>query len=74
MATWEYKLIVQRPVPPKKVYFEPPTQFNWDPEVDLNEISKTGWELVSVASIGYGIEGRTSELRYYFKRERGTPS
>ena len=66
MAKWEYQIIVQRPVPTKKVYFEP--TFEWEPAVDLSSYGEEGWELVSVASVGHGTEGRTSELRYYFKR------
>ncbi len=71
MTIWEYKIITQRPVPPKKVYFEPPTEFHWEPEVNLDELGEAGWELVSVTSIDNGSEGRTSELRYYFKRPSG---
>ena len=56
------------------MYFEPPTEFNWQPEVDLISMGEAGWELVSVTSIDHGIEGRTSELRHYFKRERKASS
>ena len=72
MKNWEYKIIVQSPVTEKKVYFEMPTKFNWEPEVDLNAMGDDGWELVSVTSIDHWVEGRTSQLNYYFKRERQT--
>ena len=49
-----------------------PTKFNWEPEVDLNAMGDDGWELVSVTSIDHWVEGRTSQLNYYFKRERQT--
>lgn len=69
MNNWEYKIVVQHPKTTKKVYFEP--TYVWEPEVKLDEMGKEGWELVSVASINLGVEGRSSELRYYFKRRIG---
>ena len=69
LKTWKYQTIVQRPVPPKKMYLEPPREFYWEPEVDLDAMGEDGWELVSVTSIDHGSEGRTSELRFYFKKE-----
>ena len=69
MKTWKYKTIVQHPTSPKKVYLEPPKELDWQPEIDLNGMGNEGWELVSVTSIDNGSEGRTSELRFYFKKE-----
>ena len=43
-------------------------KLNWAPEIDLAAMGKDGWELVSVTSVDHGSEGRTSELRFYFKR------
>ena len=70
LNNWEYKTVVQHPTAPKKMYLEPPREFEWQPEVDLNSMGEAGWELVSVTSIDHGSEGRTSELRFYFKRLR----
>ena len=70
LNNWEYKTVVQHPTAPKKMYLEPPRDFEWQPEVDLNSMGEAGWELVSVTSIDHGSEGRTSELRFYFKRLR----
>jgi len=36
----------------------------------LNDMGKNGWELVSVVSMSTAGGGTTTNLRYFFKRQR----
>lgn len=41
-----------------------------DVEPILNDMGRNGWELVSVIPISSSGAGTTTNLRYYFKRQR----
>ncbi|MGB1252529.1 MAG: hypothetical protein ACPG8W_18075 [Candidatus Promineifilaceae bacterium] len=64
MAKWEYKLVRQWYDKHDGVL----SKSSWGPPINLQELGKSRWELVSVTPIALGQNGRTSSIRYYFKR------
>jgi hypothetical protein len=62
LQTWEYQTLAT-------TFRSGLFEAKWEPDLDLNEVAKQGWELVQIVPLT-DSNGRTRQLNYVFKRAK----